>query len=56
MPAPKPITVVLTPAEAAALLKTAETGLAVMEALNMIVSTATMKAAIGKVRAAMPAR
>jgi hypothetical protein len=44
------ITVELTRTEAVALIKVGETGLAVIEALGLIVNTSAMKAALDKVQ------
>jgi hypothetical protein len=56
MAAPKSLTVELTTVEAAALIKAAETGVAVIEALGLVQNTTAMEAAIRKLRAVRPAR
>ena len=57
MPAqPRLLTVEFTAVEAAALIKAAETGVAVIEALGLVQNTTAMEAAIRKVRDARPAR
>ena len=56
MASPKSLTVEFTTVEAAALIKAAETGVAVIEALGLVQNTTAMEVAIGKLRAVRPAR
>jgi hypothetical protein len=56
MASPKSLTVEFTTVEAAALIKAAETGVAVIEALGLVQNTTAMEVAIRKLRAVRPAR